>query len=410
MRRLFKLDFPRQFWLMFLGMLISTIGSSMIWPFLMIYVSERLGLPLTFTAMLLTLNSIMGLISSFIAGPIIDRLGRKWVMVGSLLLNGVGFLLMSQAHSLLAFGLIMGLQGAVNPLFRVGGDAMMADLIPAAERADAYSLMRLSNNVGVAIGPAIGGFLASASYNLAFYGAATGLTIYGLLLAFKAKETLPALHPEQIAQAARERFGGYGKVLTDKPYRAFVFSFLFTQFSASILWVMLSVYTKTNFGLPESRYGLIPMTNALMVVILQLPVTQWTKKQRPQMMMALGALFYAVGVGSVALGSSFWGFWTSMVIMTLGELVLVPTTSTYAANSAPTHMRGRYMSIYGLTWNVAQGIGPVTGGFLNDTFGPRSMWYGGGVTGLISTGLFLLLANRRGKETEINQIDSLLKQ
>ena len=153
MRRLFNFDFPRQFWLMFLGMLISTIGSSMIWPFLMIYVSERLGLPLTFTAMLLTLNSIMGLISSFIAGPIIDRLGRKWVMVGSLLLNGVGFLLIVQAHSLLAFALIMGLQGAVNPLFRVGGDAMMADLIPAAERADAYSLMRLSNNVGVAIGP-----------------------------------------------------------------------------------------------------------------------------------------------------------------------------------------------------------------------------------------------------------------
>ena len=57
------------------------------------------------------------------------------------------------------------------------------------------------------------------------------------------------------------------------------------------------------------------MTNALMVVVLQLPVTQWTKKQKPQVMMALGASFYAVGVGSVALGSGFWGFWTSMVII-----------------------------------------------------------------------------------------------
>lgn len=398
MRRLFKLSFPRQFWLMFVGMLISTIGSSMIWPFLMIYVSERLGLPLTFTAMLLTLNSVMGLISSFIAGPIIDRLGRKWVMVGSLLMNGVGFLLMSQADSLLAFALIMGLQGAVNPLFRVGGDAMMADLIPADDRADAYSLMRLSNNVGVAIGPAVGGFLASASYNLAFYGAAIGLTFYGLLLAFKARETLPELHPEQIAQAARERFGGYGKVLADKPYRAFVLSFLFTQFSASILWVMLSVYTKTNFALPESRYGLIPMTNALMVVAFQIPVTMWTKQQKPHTMMALGAFFYAIGVGSVALAGGFWGFWLSMVIMTIGELVLVPTTSTYAANLAPAHMRGRYMSIYGLTWNVAHGTGPVVGGLLNDTFGPRSMWYGGGVTGLISTALFMLLARTREKE------------
>lgn len=403
MRRLFKLDFPRQFWLMFLGMLISTIGASMIWPFLMIYVSERLNLPLTFTAMLLTLNSVMGLISSFIAGPIIDRLGRKWVMVISLLINGFGFLLMSQAHSLLAFAVLMAVQGAVNPLYRVGSDAMMADLIPAEERADAYSLMRLSNNVGVAIGPAVGGFLASASYNLAFFGAAAGLMFYSLLLAFRAKETLPAVLG---APAASERFGGYGRVLSDKPYRSFVFAFLFTQFSASILWVMLSVYSKTNFGLPESRYGLIPMTNALMVVVLQLPITQWTKRRNPQAMMALGALFYAVGVGSVALGQGFWGFWLSMVIMTFGELVLVPTSSTYAANSAPAHMRGRYMSIYGLTWNVAQGIGPVGGGFLNDTFGPRTMWYGGGVTGLISTGLFMLLAKARRDEAVVVEAEN----
>src|SRR3972149_2785052 len=292
MRRLFNPSSPRQFWLMFVGMLISTIGSSMIWPFLMIYVSERLGLPLTFTALLLTLNSGLGLISLFICG----------------------------------------------------------------------------------------------------------LMFYGLLLAFKARETLPELHPEQIAQAARDRFGGYGKVLADKPYRAFVLSFLFTQFSASILWVMLSVYTKTNFALPESRYGLIPMTNALMVVAFQIPVTMWTKQQKPHTMMALGAFFYAIGVGSVALAGGFWGFWLSMVIMTIGELVLVPTTSTYAANLAPAHMRGRYMSIYGLTWNVAHGTGPVVGGLLNDTFGPRSMSYGGGGGGLISTALFMLLARTREKE------------
>jgi len=392
MRRLFALNYPRQFWLMFAGMLISTIGSSMIWPFLMIYVSEQLDLALTFTAMLLTLNSVMGLISSFIAGPIIDRFGRKWVMVISLLLNGLGYMLMSQADSLAAFAALMALQGAVNPLYRVGADAMMADLIPPEERVDAYSLMRLSNNVGVAIGPSVGGFLAAASYNLAFFGAAVGLSSYGLLLLFLARETLPKDHAQL---AAQDRFGGYDRVLKDKSFRSFVFAFVFTQLSAAIMWVMLSVYAKTNYGLSEARYGFIPTTNALMVVLLQIPVTMWAKRKKPQLMMALGAFFYAIGVGSVALGMGFWGFWLSMVIMTLGELVLVPTSSTYAANSAPAHMRGRYMSIYGLTWNVSQGIGPVGGGFLNDTFGPRSMWYGGGITGLISTALFLLLGRSK---------------
>ena len=67
-------NYPSQFWLMFVGMLLSTIGASMIWPFLMLYVSKRLDAPMTVTASLLTLNAATGLIATFLGGPIIDRL------------------------------------------------------------------------------------------------------------------------------------------------------------------------------------------------------------------------------------------------------------------------------------------------------------------------------------------------
>ena len=85
--RLAWVEYPRQFWLMFFGMMISTIGSSMIWPFLMVYVSGKLKLPLATLAGLMTLSAVMGLVSSLFAGPIIDRAGRKWAMVLSLLAN-----------------------------------------------------------------------------------------------------------------------------------------------------------------------------------------------------------------------------------------------------------------------------------------------------------------------------------
>jgi len=102
-------------------------------------------------------------------------------------------------------------------------------------------------------------------------------------------------------------------------------------------------------------------------------------------------VFYAVGVGSVALARGFWGFWMSMVIMTVGELILMPTSSTYAANLAPADMRGRYMSIYGLSWSAALGIAPVMGGFMSDTLGPVTTWYGGFVAGALSTAWFATL-------------------
>jgi len=96
-------------------------------------------------------------------------------------------------------------------------------------------------------------------------------------------------------------------------------------------------------------------------------------------------------VGSVVLGTDFWGFWISMIIITIGELIIVPTSSTYVANLAPANMRGRYMSIYSLTWSLSIGIGPLLGGFLSDNFGPPATWYGGFLIGAISTATFFLI-------------------
>ena len=161
-----KEEYPSQFWLLFWGMLISTVGTSMIWPFLMIYVSEKLKLPLSTVATLMTVNAISGLIFSFIAGPVADFIGRKRIMVFSLITDGLAFLLLSQAASYPAFLVLMALRGAINPLYRVGADAMMADLVEPEKRADAYSLLRMSNNIGVAVGPSVGGFIACPAQDL----------------------------------------------------------------------------------------------------------------------------------------------------------------------------------------------------------------------------------------------------
>lgn len=383
-------EYPRQFWLMFWGMMISTIGASMIWPFLMIYVSQSLDLPLTAVASLITLSSIAGLIATISGGPVVDKLGRKWVMVLGLALNGLGYILLSQANSYWMFAVVMAMNGAVNPLYRIGADAMMADLIPQDKRVEAYSLLRMSNNVGVALGPAIGGFIAGASYATAFFIAAAGLCTYALLLVFFARETLP-----QAVQETREKkeiFGGYNIVFGDKPFVGFVLASTLTQVCAALIWVMMGMYAKTNFGIPEKLYGFIPTTNAIMVVVLQFIITQFTRRHRPLWMLALGAAFYAAAVSGVALAGGFWGFWGVMVVMTIGELILVPTASTYVANMAPPDMRGRYMGIFGLTWGAASGFGALMGGYLSDSFGIRAPWIGGGIMGALSVLAFCLLA------------------
>src|SRR3990170_2049885 len=100
-------EYPRQYWLMIAGIVISTAGGSMIWPFLLIYASGKLELPLSLVATLISINAGTGLLASFIAGTLADRIGRKVVMVISLALNGVAYFFLMRAETYPQFVILM---------------------------------------------------------------------------------------------------------------------------------------------------------------------------------------------------------------------------------------------------------------------------------------------------------------
>jgi len=382
-------EYPRQYWLMIMGIVIATAGGSMIWPFMLIYASGKLNLPLSTVATLISINAGTGLISSLIAGTLADRVGRKGVMTFSLAMTGIAYYLLMHAETYLQFAGLMVMIGLSNPMYQVGADAMLADMIPSEKRTDAYAINRIANNAAFAMGPAVGGFLAASSYNFAFYGASIGFLTYSLLLFFLARETLNK--STKRTELAIPQTGGFARVLRDKSYMAFVASISIGLIAPTMLWILMPVYAKTNFGIPENLYGWIPTTNALMCVFIQYFVTLITRHRPTLPVLTVGMLIYALGTGSVALMSSFGGFWLSMVILTFGELTLVPTASKYVADRAPEDLRGRYMSIHWLGWGLARTLSPLIGGFLNDSIAPVAIWIGGLTIGLTSTlGLFLL--------------------
>ena len=413
-------EYPPQYWLMIAGVIISTAGGSMIWPFLLIYASGKLDMPLSQVATLISINAGTGLLASLIAGTLADKIGRKVVMIFSLTVNGLAYFLLMRAGTYPQFVGLMIMIGLSNPLYQVGADAMLADMIPSEKRTDAYAVNRIANNAAFALGPAAGGFLATRSYDLAFYAAGTGFLMYSLLLLFLARETLEVQEEQQTSfgvslgpsislqrliapfkprpvditqqtQADATQGTGYGRVFQDKNYITFVATAGLGLIAPTMLWILMPVYAKTNYGIPEAVYGWIPTTNALMCVFVQYLVTRITRRHSTLPVLSGAMLIYALGTGSVALMSSFWGFWLSMVILTFGELTLVPTASKYVADRAPADLRGRYMSIYWLGWGLARTLSPMIGGFLNDNIAPHAIWVGGLLLGLASAvGLFLL--------------------
>lgn len=407
--------YPRQFWVVFWGVLINTAGASLVWPFMTIYLRRRLEVPLTEVTLLMTINSVAGLAAVSIVGPVVDRFGRKRAMVAGLASVAVVRALMPQAGTLPAWALLMGLMGACSPLYQVGADAMIADMIAPERRVSAYALLRTIQNLAIAIGPAVGGFIATTSYTLAFYVAAGATVIYTLLILGLTRETMPGkqqatssepapgtpnpsspISPGRRGDEAADRNSprGYWPVLRDRRFMALCGLYTLTFIAASMVMVLLPVYAKEQFGVPENRYGFIMATNAAMVVFFQFLVTQQTRRYPPWPVLAAGALFYAIGAGSVALGAGFAAFWLSMVILTVGELLMSPTATALAAGLAPVEMRGRYMGLFSLTWGVAYGIGPVLGGVLSDQIAPVAIWYGGLAAGLVAAAGFALMAGR----------------
>jgi MFS family permease len=372
-------------------MLLNAVGGSMVWPFLTIFLRRELDVSLTTVTLLLTLNSAAGLAATAVAGPAVDRFGRKGAMLISLTMTGATLGAMSVASTLSGWQVLMALLGGFGPLYRVAADAMVADLVPAEGRPGAYALLRMIANLGVAIGPAVGGFLTAVSYDLAFYAASSASLIFALLILVFGRETLPlrTSRPEVREQA------GYGPVLRDGRFLLFCGTYTLAGMAYSLMMVLLPVYAKEGFGVPENQYGFILATNAAMVVAFQYAVTRRTVRYPALRVLSTGSLFYAFGVGSVALGASFSAFLASMVLLTIGELIMVPTSTSLTAALAPATMRGRYMGVYALTWGASVGIGPVVGGLLSDRFAPVAIWYAGLAMGLAAAACFALLGRSK---------------
>jgi MFS family permease len=375
---------------MFAGLVISTTGTSMIWPFLTIYSSQKLGLPLTAVTSLLSINALTALVASIIAGSLVDHFGRKGVMTIGLFGQAFAYLLLVPAQEFWMFALLMAFSGLFVPLFRVGTDAMLADMFVPEDRAQAYALVRMGRNIGVALGPVLGGLVVVISYSLGLYAAAIALSIFGLITVLFLRETKPQFEQEQGINL-REQFQVFGQAFRDGHFNRLVAAYTLMEIANTLIWGFLPVYLKTNFSINEALYSWLPTTNALMVVFLQVFISKLTQQKPPTKVLPIGAMFYAASMLVIALGNSYGVFWAAMVVMTIGEMITAPTATVYVTNLAPENQRGRYLGVFGLTWNIAMSIGPLSAGILTDYIGMRAPYFFGMGIGILSAIAFLAL-------------------
>jgi MFS family permease len=383
-----KGQYPREFWLLFWGVFINRTSASIIWPFLTVYMYQKLGVPLATVTLIMALPAIFGTLSTTIVSSIMDKVGRKGAMIAGLIGSSLVFLGMAYANGLPFWIILIALHGTFIPIFNIGVNTMVADMIPPTERNSAYALIRSISNAGIAIGPIIGGMLSTISFELAFIVTSIAYAVLIVLSHFFLSETKPESEKPKRGIGLRD----YADILQDRHFVYFLGIYFLVLMAYSHIFSLLPVYMNENFGLQGNQYSLTVTVNALMVVFLQYGVTKFTSRFGDFPMIITGALLYGLGLFSVAFGSVLWHFMLSMAILTLGELVISPTATTLVANIAPENMRARYLGLFALGNSIGSGFGPVIGGFLNDAIAPVAMWYGAATMAILGAVAFFLLA------------------
>ena len=164
------------------------------------------------------------------------------------------------------------------------------------------------------------------------------------------------------------------------------------------MYSSLSVFLRDVHQVDPQYYGLIMSSSAMTVVLFQFSVSRFIKRYPPFLMMATATFFYMIGFTMYGFVATIPLFIVAMIIITIGEMVGMPTSNSLAAAFAPEDKRARYMAIFGLTWAVPSMIGPWAAGLVMDNYNPNYIWYIGGVLCVFAILAFFFLHLRLGSK------------
>ena len=396
---------PASVWIVFATTLVNRAGT-MVLPFMVLYVTRELSVRAALAGLALTIYGLGGMISGPIAGRLCDRLGAFAVLRGSLILSGAILLVFPLAGRFETFLAITLLWSLVAESVRPATLAALTVYVRPEQRKAAVAVNRLGINIGMSIGPAAGGFLATVSFPLLFLvdgvtAIAAGLVLSGLML------WRPIEGPGSVSQAGSQARTGADWLAVLRDRRALLF---FTG-----LFLMAVVFFQHEGALPlflvrdlhykESFYGILFAVNTLLIVLLEVPLNLAMGGWSHRWTMVLGGVLFAVGFGSMAVLHSVPGLLLADVIWTFGEMIAMPASGAYTTDIAPPGRAGQYAGAYASTFSLAVLVGPWAGTIALDRFGATALWCGVLVIGLIGA-LVLCFVEEVSEASSSSQCDA----
>ena len=374
--------------------LAGSIAGSSAYTYLGIWAIKSLGAAQGTLAFAYLIGAVLAGATGYGGGHWSDRIGRR-----PLILAGWGFqavvplLLLAVGHRVYAGLALLAVLPVVGSLGNAADQAMVADLVAPERQEAAYAAVRVASNLGVTIGPPVGGLLLIGSHWPHLWIGTFVLGAIGFAVAWRYIPSGGAYAPE----GPPER-GSFAVIVRDRPFLLFMLSSVFATMTYVATETLLPISVTTTHHLAPAAWGFLMILNPLFVTVFQLRLTR--RVAHVPAALKLGLAMPMMGVPFLLLDWNGSAPVIGLVIMifVLGEMLWVPTSQAVVAALAPADIRGAYMGAFGGTWSVGWAATPFLGLQVRHAYGDATMWMCVATVGVIAGVLGAVAA--RGRDTE----------
>ncbi|MGB2993097.1 MAG: MFS transporter [Paenisporosarcina sp.] len=360
-----KFAFHPVVWTLLIGTVFARGASFMALPFLALYLSNTHGIHPVWIGLTIGLSPLTGTIGGFIGGYFSDRYGRKKIMLWTIFVWGLVYFGFSQASHIGVFMALNALNGLCRSFFEPASQAMMADLTSPQKRKRVFSLRYTAINIGASLGPLLGVYIAQFSTSLPFLLTGLMYLLYGgTLLLMLNRYSISLMTPVRHLPLMDTLMVTW----KDKTLLVFIIGGILINVGYSQIDSNLPQYIQQSFSDGVALFAKLVALNAILVIILQVPLSLLSERWPVLRVMILGSVFFAVGFVSFGFATTAIGMMIAMAIVTIGEIFIFPSTSVFIDQIAPEDRKGTYFGA-GQFRSIGNFTGPILGGWLLQDYG-----------------------------------------
>ncbi|WP_102026306.1 MDR family MFS transporter [Salirhabdus sp. Marseille-P4669] len=355
---------PKYIWILVIATAINVTGGSFLWPLNTIYMHNELGTSLTFAGIVLMFNQGFAILGNLVGGYLFDKIGGYKTLLFGTSSAIVFTITLAFHHSIVPYIILLILIGFSSGVIGPSMFAMAASLWPEGGRR-AFNAVYVAQNLGVALGTALGGFIASYSFDYIFIGNASVFFIFFIVVVFAFKPMDKLANAQSYTTVIDQ-----GKKIANK---ASLYSLIILSIGFLVCWIAYSQWQGTissytqDLGMEVSQYSLLWTINGLLIILAQ-PIVKFVGNKIPstKTQIYIGNTIFLISFVYLLFANTFIDFVIAMTILTIGEVLVWPAVPSLANDLAPKGKTGFYQGIINSVGAAGRMTGPVLGGLVVD--------------------------------------------